>query len=890
MATTEIIYHKTGHGTAGYYTAEGMANYAAYVSGASAAVWTPVEAERHDATLKLIDPASGTLYYSHTGSENGGSYTLSDGRGTFRTDDGATHVITVPLYKVGGAFVRVYGAHPNAPGFERWYTDVKTGTVNFVSANTARYRLHGAFTYEEGEYGTPFSALASGTAYDAAKVVYSNSSRQFWLGASAAPGRTLMLFAGYYWFAALSLGAVTPVATPNASTRTVANGKRRALVTDVEGYNAGSASATVKASTGSVTFAYWRVFRQGLGDYGTASPFKMLPPWEGVDGADGSPVVLRGLNTKADGSGTYYPVGSEVSQALTRRPSLDAYDLRVTLYAVLAHRRTVTLDADGGTGGTAALYFSAEDAAFFADAALSVRTTTVQAPAKPNAAFEGYADADGTLRVGADGAIAVEWTPSADCTLTARWRTVVEITLDRAGGAGGCGMLVYDSAAGGFRLPDGAAAITSVAPPARECFAFGGYWTAADGGTQYIGADGAILEAMLSAGAATPTTLHARWTRVSYRLALDANGGNGGGAVYCNGTDAAFFADPLLEDGTDEIEPPERTGHVFLGYWTAADGGELVIPQDGSLAALAAFQADAAAYAHWEALTYTATFDYRGGAGAVASKPVTFGEAVGALPVPTSGPRSDAAFAGWALDDGSAVTEETVWSVPRDATLAARWVTAFGNVTDWFGLASDALVPVSSDAGDNRTRVAVAHNGRYEAGVNASSGVWRSPRVTYAVKRDTAVTATLGRAFAASGSVSGYMVVAVTVETRVGQFPSVTVEAAANEGADAINKWTVAIPVAARSKAQNLLGGVVGGGKLNACTLRACCDPVVVEEATMPCASDAVNGRLELSATIIAASREDPPAAGGGFAALGAPEAGAESSYTTYALKARREL
>ena len=281
---------------------------------------------------------------------------------------------------------------------------------------------------------------------------------------------------------------------------------------------------------------------------------------------------------------------------------------------------------------------------------------------------------------------------------------------------------------------------------------------------------------------------------------------------------------------------------------------------------------------------------------------MTFGQPIGTLPTAV---RPRAYFRGW-LIHGESINEETPYAVPGNSTATANWDLQFGGVTDYFGLASSALVPVSSTTGDTRHRVAVSHSGKYESGVNEIGGIWRNPSVTYVVKANTTVIVQLGKAWAAtftgSGSsrkmtVSGYMITTVEIVTEFGKFPTVTVSAVANEGANAVNNFTenknkfnVSVPVVARSKAQNLLGAISGGGYLQRCSLVATCDPVVCEENLMPFASDIVNGRYELSAETLAANAEAAPTMNGVFALIDDPRQTRESDYIRYTIEARKEM
>ena len=54
---------------------------------------------------------------------------------------------------------------------------------------------------------------------------------------------------------------------------------------------------------------------------------------------------------------------------------------------------------------------------------------------------------------------------------------------------------------------------------------------------------------------------------------------------------------------------------------------------------------------------------------------VTYGAAVGELPKPV---REGFRFSGWYLEDGTRITENTVYSIEGDSTLYAKWVDAEG--------------------------------------------------------------------------------------------------------------------------------------------------------------------------------------------------------------------
>lgn len=583
-----------------------------------------------------------------------------------------------------------------------------------------------------------------------------------------------------------------------------------------------------------------------------------------------------------------------------------------TLYAWWKIRRTITANANGGAGGTATFYYLSNDGAFFSDPACTNQITAITPPTKGSYLFLGFYDTDGTTGtkvVEQDGTISENWTPTDNATIYAQWRLVVDITLDRQGGESGDALIVYDSADSTFHLPNNSEPLEAVETPDLECYRFLGYFSAQSGGTKYIDTDGTLTPAFLSLAISSAFTIWAQWELVSYKATLDP--GDGEATVlsfYCDGTDAEFFDnDKLSGSPLSLLTMPTRTGYACTGYWTAPTGGTKAVDADGTILC-GVFAEPVAYYAQWQVRTFTIIFDYNGGGGSVATKTVTWGEPIGNLPTPTPPTnRPNAEFGGWKLD-GATVTASTIWTGDADAALKAEWITAFAYVEDFFGLASNALIPIASTSGDTRHRVTAAHGGKYESGVNQIGGIWRNPSVTYVVKANTTVSVQLGKGFAAqkSGStmtVSGFMITTVEINTEVGKFPTVTVSAVANEGANAVNNFTenknkfnVSVPVVARSKAQNLLGAISGGGHLQRCALVATCDPVVCEENLMPCASDIVNGRYELAAETLAAENNAAPTmasasgSNGGFALIDDPKQTSESDFVRYTIQARREM
>ncbi len=127
------------------------------------------------------------------------------------------------------------------------------------------------------------------------------------------------------------------------------------------------------------------------------------------------------------------------------------------------------------------------------------------------------------------------------------------------------------------------AAMPSIAAnlPAKTGYTFGGYYSSANGeGTQYYNADGTSAHVWDRTGASP--TLYAKWTSNTYTITLNPNGGTGS-------TESVVIEYGQTPPNTDDqgnnyfsITNPTKPGYTFLGWYTAAVGGDLVINTDGT--------------------------------------------------------------------------------------------------------------------------------------------------------------------------------------------------------------------------------------------------------------------------------------------------------------------
>ncbi len=140
----------------------------------------------------------------------------------------------------------------------------------------------------------------------------------------------------------------------------------------------------------------------------------------------------------------------------------------------------------------------------------------------------------------------------------------------------------------------------------------------------------------------------------AYTLTFDSNGGS-------EPSPASIQVYTGQAVGT--LPTVSKQGHTFDGWYL--EDGSLVTPDTiypGGTHVLTA---------QWTPNTFTLTLNANGGTCSTASKAVTYGTAVGALPIPT---RANFQFAGWFLSSGVELTESMVFPGDSDQTATAVWL------------------------------------------------------------------------------------------------------------------------------------------------------------------------------------------------------------------------
>ncbi|MBO4855261.1 InlB B-repeat-containing protein [Candidatus Saccharibacteria bacterium] len=320
----------------------------------------------------------------------------------------------------------------------------------------------------------------------------------------------------------------------------------------------------------------------------------------------------------------------------------------ITLYAIWEENtRTITYDANGGTGAPAAQ--SAK-----VNTAITISSTE---PVWDNHIFLGWAtDADATA---ASYQAGDSYTSKASATLYALWReelvpiVAYMISYNANGGAG---------APENQTVEAGQQLTISSTRPTRDNYNFLG-WSLSNTATK---ADYAPEK---SYTIKSDLTLYAVWSVNTFTVSYDANGGEAAPAEQTSS---------VLERITITNDEPLRDGYIFKGWAKTANatnaayhGGD---QYDGN--------ADVTLYAVWEEHTYTVAYSANGGTGAPSAETIRYGVMTVISSVEPT--RNGYTFIGW----GSTSDSESPiyfagdsYTFNQDVTIYAIWASNTYTVT-----------------------------------------------------------------------------------------------------------------------------------------------------------------------------------------------------------------
>ncbi|MBQ0008691.1 MAG: InlB B-repeat-containing protein [Firmicutes bacterium] len=390
----------------------------------------------------------------------------------------------------------------------------------------------------------------------------------------------------------------------------------------------------------------------------------------------------------------------------------------------------VTLDAKGGTGGSTSV-----------TATYNANMPKITAPTKAGYTFNGYFDAEtgGTKYYNTDGSSAHVWDKTSASTLYAQYSTnTYTVSFDSQGGSSCSSKTVtynstygelpepsktgytfagwYTEAEGGSKVvsadtvlitanqtlyahwtvntytvsfdSQGGSACESktvtynstygnLPEPTKSGNAFGGWYTAAEGGSKVVSTDTVLITAN--------QTLYAHWTDAAYRVTFVPGDG---------ATVSPTYKNVIVGEQYGELPEPSKTGHAFDGWYTAAEGGTKVVSTD-----IVSITSNQTLYAHWTANTYTVSFDSQGGS-VCASKSVTYNSTYGELPESS---KTGYTFDGWytAAEGGTKVVSTDIVSITSNQTLYAHWT------------ANTYTVSFDSQGGSSCSSKTVTYNSTY---------------------------------------------------------------------------------------------------------------------------------------------------------------------------------
>ena len=362
--------------------------------------------------------------------------------------------------------------------------------------------------------------------------------------------------------------------------------------------------------------------------------------------------VFAGWNTKADGTGTTYAIGSKFLM-----PQGGA-----TLYAKWDQSQyALNYSANGGTGAPAGASY---------DAGATVTVSSTQ-PTRDGFNFAGWntaANGSGETRT----AGATFTMPAASQTLYAQWTAIVYTISynEGAGTAAGDPAEQTGIRAASLTVRDNqyvdsidseTGAVTLATAYSRSGYTFAGWNTASNGS----GVDYAVGQTLVVGQA--DITLYAQWTPVLYFLNYHANGGSGAptSTSHISGDSVT-----LPTSGSSPVRP----GYDFAGWNLQSDGNGTNYSAGASYTMPTG---NTTLYAKWTEANFKVTYVAGSETGVSGLPPEEAGKTAGTEitvgAAPTGSP-DELRFAGWSDGTLTYMPGEKFFMPGDDLTLTPTWV------------------------------------------------------------------------------------------------------------------------------------------------------------------------------------------------------------------------
>lgn len=187
--------------------------------------------------------------------------------------------------------------------------------------------------------------------------------------------------------------------------------------------------------------------------------------------------------------------------------------------------------------------------------------------------------------------------------------------------------------------------------PIKNGYSFDGWYTSET--------DSNKIESSTKVTISEDQLLYAHWSIKNFTVTFDAN----------EGTVTTTSKEVPYNTNYGELPTAERTGYTFKGWYTEKEDGTQV-----TNTSIYTDIDDQTLYAHWEAKSYTVTFNANGGTVSTTTKTYKFDNPYSNMPTPT---RSGYTFGGWYTEQtgGTKVTETTTVQTAENHILYAHWVT-----------------------------------------------------------------------------------------------------------------------------------------------------------------------------------------------------------------------
>jgi len=273
-----------------------------------------------------------------------------------------------------------------------------------------------------------------------------------------------------------------------------------------------------------------------------------------------------------------------------------------------------------------------DDIASTGSVAYGASVTEPQAPTRVNHTFLGwFTSLNGGLEWD------FEMPISGSMTLYAQWSLDVhQVTFDHG----------YDNLTSTVNVAHGGT-VSVIQPPAREHYAFLGWFTASNDGAEWD----------FGTSVSGPMTLYAQWSLDVHQVTFDY--GHDG---------LTHIVSVAHGDTVDIIQPPTRGHHAFLGWFSDLnDDTEYDFDEEVT--------GPMALYAKWAIDVYQVTFDHEG---TIVTMDVEYG---GNVATPQPPVRAHHTFLGWFTDPVGGTEWDFGMSISGPMSLYARWSIDIHQVT-----------------------------------------------------------------------------------------------------------------------------------------------------------------------------------------------------------------